>query len=45
MRFPMEELEKELKELKKFATHRKNDINQPDCPELTGTKLSTEEYT
>jgi hypothetical protein len=29
----MEELEKGLKELKGFATHRKNNnINQPDSP-------------
>jgi hypothetical protein len=32
----MEELEKELKELKRFATHRKNNINQPENPELQG---------
>jgi hypothetical protein len=32
----MEELEKGLKELKGFATHRKNNnINQPDPPELS----------
>jgi hypothetical protein len=30
---PMEELKKELKELKGFATYRKNkNINQPDPP-------------
>lgn len=35
-----------LKELKGFATHRKNNnINQPDPPELPGTKPSTKEYT
>jgi hypothetical protein len=36
----MEELEKGLKELKGFTTHRKkNNINQPDPPpELPGTK-------
>jgi hypothetical protein len=28
----MKELEKGLKELKGFATHRKNNINQPDTP-------------
>jgi hypothetical protein len=45
----MEELEKVLKELKEFATHRKkNNINQPDHPgprELPGTKPPTKEYT
>jgi len=41
----MEELEKGLKELKGFATHRKNkNTNQPDAPELPGTK-PTKEYT
>ena len=35
---PMEELEKGLKEMKVFATHRKNiNINQPDLPELPRT--------
>ena len=39
---PMEELGKVLKELKGFATHRKNNnINQPDHPELPGTKPPT----
>jgi hypothetical protein len=34
----MEELEKGLKEMKVFATHRKNiNINQPDLPELPRT--------
>jgi hypothetical protein len=43
---PMEELEKGLKELKGFATHRKNNnINQPDLPELPGTKPPTKDYT
>jgi hypothetical protein len=43
---PMQELGKVLKELKGFATHRKNNnINQPDHPELPGTKLPTKEYT
>ena len=43
---PMEELEKGLKELKGFATHRKNNnINQPEPPELPGTKPPTKEYT
>ena len=43
----MEELEKGLKELKGFATHRKNNnINQPDTyPDLPGTKPPTKEYT
>jgi hypothetical protein len=47
----MEELEKVLKELKVFATHRKNYIstNQPPppprSPELSGTKPPTKEYT
>jgi hypothetical protein len=36
------ELEKGLKELKGFATHRKNNgISQPNPPELPGTKPST----
>jgi hypothetical protein len=40
---PIEKLEKKLKELKWFATHRKNhNINQPEFP---GTKPSTKEYT
>jgi hypothetical protein len=38
----VEELEKGLKELKGFATHRKNNnINQPDSSELPGTKPPT----
>ena len=42
----MEELEKGLKELKGFPTHRKNKhINRPDTLELPGTKLPTKEYT
>jgi hypothetical protein len=41
----MEELEKGLKELKGFALHRKNNINQPEPPELPGTKPPTKEYT
>jgi hypothetical protein len=41
----MEELEKRLKELKEFAIQRKNNINQPDSPELPGTKPPTKEYT
>jgi hypothetical protein len=42
----MEELEKGLKELRGFAPHRKNNnINQPDPPELPGTKPPTTEYT
>ena len=44
--FLMEELETRLKELKGFATHRKNNnINQPDPPELTGAKPPSKEYT
>ena len=46
---PVEELEKGLKELKGFATHRKNNINQPISvrppPELPGTKPPIKEYT
>jgi hypothetical protein len=46
MGFPMQKLEKGLKELKGFEIHRKNNnINQPEPPELTGTKLPTKEYT
>ena len=42
----MEELEKGLKELKGFATHRKNNnTNQPDPPELPEIKPLTKEYT
>jgi hypothetical protein len=42
----MKELEEELKELKWFAAHRKNNnINQPDAPELPGTKPPAKEYT
>jgi len=38
----VKEFKKGLKELKGFATHRKdNKIKQPDAPELSGTK----EYT
>jgi hypothetical protein len=41
----VEELEKGLKELKVLGTHRKsNNINQPDPPELPGTKLTTKGY-
>ena len=40
----MEELGEELKELKGFAAHRKNNnINQSDLPELPGTKPPTKE--
>ena len=36
----MDELEKGLKELKGFVAHRQNsNINQPDPPELSGTKI------
>ena len=46
MASPIEELEKGLKLLKGFATHRKNNnINQPDSPKLPGTKPSTKQYT
>jgi hypothetical protein len=41
----MEELEKGLYELKGFATHKKNNINQLDHPKLPGTKPPTQEYT
>jgi hypothetical protein len=42
----MEELEKGLKELKRFAPHRRNNnMNQPVTPELLGTKPPTKEYT
>jgi hypothetical protein len=42
----MEELEKGVKELKGFATHRKNNhINQPDPSEFPETKKTTKEYT
>jgi hypothetical protein len=43
----MEELEKGLKELKGFATHKNNNnINQPDSPppEIPVTKPPTKEY-
>ena len=44
----MEELEKGLKKLKGFATHRKNNnIDHPELPtpELPETKPPTKEYT
>jgi len=42
----MEELGKGLKELKGLQPRRKsNKINQPDHPELPGTKPVTKEYT
>jgi hypothetical protein len=42
----MVELEKGLQALKGLATLRKNNnINQPDPPELPGTKPPTKEYT
>jgi hypothetical protein len=45
-RSPIEELEKGPKELKGLQPHRKNNnINQPDPPELPGTKPPTKEYT
>ena len=41
---PMEELEKGLKELKGFATHRKNkNINKAGTTKLPGTKPPTKE--
>jgi|UPI0000F5122F hypothetical protein len=44
--FPIEELDKEPKELKGLQPYKKNDnINQPDPPELPGTKPSTKKYT
>jgi hypothetical protein len=46
MEYPMEELENGLKELNRFVIHRKNNnINQPDLPELPGTKPPPKEYT
>jgi hypothetical protein len=36
--------EKELMELKGLATHSKNNIIQPDTPEISGTKPSTKEF-
>jgi hypothetical protein len=42
----VQELEKGMKELKGFVTHRKNNnIKQSDPPELPGTKPLTKEYT
>jgi hypothetical protein len=42
----MQVLEKGLKEMKRFATHRKNNnINQPEPPELPGIKPPTKDYT
>jgi hypothetical protein len=41
----VEVLEKGPKELKGFATHKRNNINQPELPELSGTKPLTKEYT
>jgi hypothetical protein len=40
-------IEEGLKELKGFANEGRtnNNINQPDPPELPGTKPSTKEYT
>jgi hypothetical protein len=38
----MKEIEKGLKKLKRFTTHRKNNnINQPEPPEFLGTKPPT----
>jgi hypothetical protein len=42
----VKDLEKGLKELKGFATPRKNNnINQPEPPELPGIKALTKEFT
>jgi ribosomal protein S17 len=42
MESPVEELEKQLKGLKKFVIHRKNNnSNQPDPLEVPGTKPPT----
>jgi hypothetical protein len=44
--FPMEELEKGLKELKGLQTHRrKSNMKQPQPPELPGNRTPTKEYT
>jgi hypothetical protein len=46
MVFPMEKLEKELKEMKEFETSRKNNnINQPYSSELLWTKPPNKYYT
>jgi hypothetical protein len=42
---PNRGVREKLKELKGFATHRKNNINQPVFPELSGSKPQTKEYT
>jgi hypothetical protein len=43
---PLEKLEKGMKELKGFATNRKNNNNnQSDPPELPETNLPIKEYT
>jgi hypothetical protein len=42
----VEEIDKDLNELKGFATHRNsNNMNQPDSPELIRSKPPTKEYT
>jgi hypothetical protein len=41
----MEELEKRLKELKGFASHKKNRTPPPTPEELPGTKPLTKGYT
>jgi hypothetical protein len=44
--FPIEELEKGLKELKGFVTPQNiNNIDQPDFPELPWSKPPSKEYT
>jgi hypothetical protein len=47
MGISLEELGEGLKELKGIATLQEEQqfINQPDTPELPGTKLPTKEYT
>jgi hypothetical protein len=43
--FPSGAVRRVLKELKGFVNHRKNNIKQPDPPDLPGTKPPTKEYT
>jgi hypothetical protein len=47
---PVKDLKKGLKELKRFANHKNNNINQPDpprtpSPEIPGTKPPIKGYT
>jgi hypothetical protein len=45
-RVPDREVRERIKGAEGFATHRKrNNINQPEPPELPGTKPPTKEYT